>query len=195
MPKISEVERGSLRHTVAPDGRLSLAYSDLSEIPDSVVSECGQSLLELDLSHNKIFDLRFLGDLPFIKSLILDDNHLTSQVKIPFCPELHTLWINDNRIQNLANLLSTVARSCPNLRIFSMMNNEAAPSYFNGGTYEQYLDYRYYVISCLPGLEYLDYSPVTPDEVKMAKKLFPASRLRFFRRRRSNKRIQRSTGV
>ena len=24
-----------------------------------------------------------------------------------------------------------------------MMNNDAAPSYFNGGTYQQYVDYRW----------------------------------------------------
>lgn len=29
-----------------------------------------------------------------------------------------------------------------NCRILSMMNNEAAPSYFNGGSLTQYMDYR-----------------------------------------------------
>ena len=43
----------------------------------------------------------------------------------------------------VANFVSTLCKSCTNLRYLSMMNNEAAPSYFNGGSYQQYTDYRY----------------------------------------------------
>ncbi len=39
--------------------------------------------------------------------------------------------------------MSTLRRSCPSLQQLSLMNNEAAPSYFNGGSYTQYKDYRY----------------------------------------------------
>ena len=42
--------------------------------------------------------------------------------------------------------ISTLCKSCPNIKFLSMMNNEAAPSYFNGGTYQQYADYRYKVL-------------------------------------------------
>ena len=38
--------------------------------------------------------------------------------------------------------IDTLAKKCPNLQILSMMNNEAAPSYFNSGTKQQYMDYR-----------------------------------------------------
>ncbi|KAK3799630.1 hypothetical protein RRG08_059676 [Elysia crispata] len=154
--------------------RLSLAYLELHEFPVDVIDKFGSSILELDLSHNKISDLRFLMELPHIQSLVLDHNHVTSQVKMPLCRELHTLWVNHNRIQNLGFFLQTVAKNCPSLRILSMMNNEAAPSYFNGGTYQQYLDYRYFVISSLPNLEVLDYSPIIQPEVSEARRLYPS---------------------
>ncbi|GFS17733.1 leucine-rich repeat-containing protein C10orf11 homolog [Elysia marginata] len=154
--------------------RLSLAYSDLTDLPPDVIAKHGNSILELDLSHNKISDLRFLMELPNIRSLVLDHNSVTSQVKMPLCRDLHTLWVNHNRIQNLGFFLQTIAKNCPSLRILSMMNNEAAPSYFNGGTYQQYVDYRYFVISSLPNLEVLDYSPVTDAETREAKRIYPS---------------------
>ena len=38
--------------------------------------------------------------------------------------------------------INTISKSFPNLEYLSMMNNEAAPSYFNGGSYMQFKDYR-----------------------------------------------------
>lgn len=38
--------------------------------------------------------------------------------------------------------ISMLEQSFPNLQCLSMMNNPAAPSYFNDGTFEQYTDYR-----------------------------------------------------
>lgn len=45
--------------------------------------------------------------------------------------------------------ISMLEQSFPNLECLCMMDNPAAPSYFNDGTYEQYLDYRYSEISNL----------------------------------------------
>lgn len=191
----SQEKRPIFYQVTSEHPRLSLAYSDLQEVPQDVIMKFGHTIKELDLSHNRIADIRFLCDLPCIESLVLDDNHLTSQVKVPLCPQLHTLWVNDNRIQNLPTFLETLSRSCPRLRTLSMMNNQAAPSYFNGGTYEQYLHYRYFVISCLPELKYLDYSAVTSEERILSRKCFPTPKRRFFRRRKSNQRIQRTTGA
>ena len=43
----------------------------------------------------------------------------------------------------VGTFISTINQNCPKIKILSMMNNEAAPSYFNGGSYEQFIDYRY----------------------------------------------------
>ncbi len=53
-----------------------------------------------------------------------------------------------------------------------MLNNEASPSYFNGGTPEQYQDYRYFVLSRLPNLIVLDITPVTKEELEKAKEFY-----------------------
>lgn len=91
-----------------------------------------------------ISDFHFLQDFTQLNTLILDNNNLTNHVKFPYMESLHTLWLNQNKITNLSAFIETVAKCLPNLKYFSMMNNEAAPSYFNGGTYQQYKDYRYW---------------------------------------------------
>ncbi|WAR29452.1 hypothetical protein MAR_003020 [Mya arenaria] len=68
----------------------------------------------------KVRDLRFLSEYTSLQSLVLDHNQLTPHLKMPEMPLLHTFWVNHNNIENLA-----------------------APSYFNDGTYEQYTDYRF----------------------------------------------------
>uniref|UniRef100_A0AAV2KNU0 Uncharacterized protein n=1 Tax=Knipowitschia caucasica TaxID=637954 RepID=A0AAV2KNU0_KNICA len=64
------------------------------------------------------------------------------------------------------------------------MNNEAAPSYFNGGSLTQYEDYRLYVISQIPGLEILDDTEVMEKERIQARKTYRLHRLSYSRRRK-----------
>jgi len=63
--------------------------------------------------------------------------------QLPSLPNLTTLWVNHNRISNLPIFVDHLASMAPRLRHLSMLNNEACPNYFNGGTLEQYTDYRY----------------------------------------------------
>jgi hypothetical protein len=67
----------------------------------------------------------------------------------------------------------------PDLNHLSMLNNDACPNYFNGGTLKQYRglnqrytqliisDYRLYVINRLQSLAILDDQPVTEEEKKV----------------------------
>ncbi|XP_019622647.1 PREDICTED: leucine-rich repeat-containing protein C10orf11 homolog [Branchiostoma belcheri] len=151
--------------------QISLAYNELTEIPADFHKH-QDSLEILDLSHNKISSLMPLMDFRRLNTLILDSNGLTSHVKFPPLPSLHTLWVNHNNITNLSVFIETVAKCFPNLRFLSMMNNEAAPSYFNGGTVPQYLDYRQYVISRLPKLETLDDRPISKDQREEAERIY-----------------------
>ena len=52
------------------------------------------------------------------------------------------MFVNIPFSDTTGTFISTLSKNCPKIKILSMMNNEAAPSYFNGGTYEQYMDYR-----------------------------------------------------
>lgn len=87
-------------------------------------------------------DLRALQGFTNLHTLVLDSNQLTSHVAFPQLPHLETLWINDNKISNLSLFVVTLSSMFPNLKFLSMMKNEAAPSYFNGGSLQDYQEYR-----------------------------------------------------
>ncbi|KAG5845642.1 hypothetical protein ANANG_G00141450 [Anguilla anguilla] len=167
--------------------RLSFAYQGLSEIPyDSILEQC-ETLEVLDLSYNTLEEypsappahaLALLGELEKLSTLILDSNNYNSHVKFPYMPSITTVWINKNKISNLPIFVEEISRKFPNIKILSMMNNEAAPSYFNGGTLTQYIDYRQYVISQIPGLEVLDDTEVLEQERMQAKKTYRMQRIK-----------------
>ncbi|XP_053357435.1 probable U2 small nuclear ribonucleoprotein A' isoform X1 [Clarias gariepinus] len=146
-------ERGNLGKSTIEPGlkRLSFAYQSLLEIPYDVILKQQDTLEVLDLSYN-----------------LLDDTH----VKFPYMPSLTTLWINKNKISNLPIIVEEIRCKFPNVKILSMMNNEAAPSYFNGGSLTQYADYRQYVISQIPCLEVLDDTEVQEKEKAQARKIY-----------------------
>lgn len=174
--------------TIDPNnpGRISLAYRELTDLPAGWNSKY-DDITVLDLSHNNFTDFHFLQDFTQLNTLILDNNNLTNHVKFPYMESLHTFWVNQNKITNLSAFIETVAKCLPNLKYFSMMNNEAAPSYFNGGTYQQYKDYRCYVISHLPSLMVLDDHTITGEEREEARKVYGNRRFSVTSKRPSKK--------
>ncbi|XP_028297648.1 uncharacterized protein LOC114459656 isoform X2 [Gouania willdenowi] len=152
---------------------LSFAYQDLTEIPYDAVLAQSASLEVLDLSYNLLHQSpALLGKLEKLSTLILDSNNFTSHVKFPFMPSITTVYINKNNISNLPVFVEEVRQKFPRIRILSMMNNKAAPSYFNGGTLTQYVDYRLYVISQIPRLEILDDTEVVEAERTQARRTY-----------------------
>ncbi|XP_058885267.1 uncharacterized protein LOC131737799 isoform X2 [Acipenser ruthenus] len=95
-------------------------------------------------------------------------------------PSVTTVWINKNKIKNLPTFVEEVRRKFPNIRILSMMNNEAAPSYFNGGSLCQYLDY-----SQIPGLEVLDDKEVLEEERIEAQNVYKLQRSSVFKKKKT----------
>ena len=85
--------------------------------------------------------------LSAMTSLILDNNKITSHTVFPPLPKLQILYVNKNNISNLSVFMESVATNFPELKQLCMMNNPAAPSYFNGGSKQEYLDYRYVCIT------------------------------------------------
>ncbi|XP_072314992.1 leucine-rich melanocyte differentiation-associated protein [Eucyclogobius newberryi] len=164
---------------------LSFAYQSLTEIPyDSILTQT-QTLEVLDLSYNLLQENpALLGQLEKLSTLILDCNSYTSHVKFPFMDTLTTLCINKNKINNLPVFVEELRKKFPNIKILSMMNNEAAPSYFNGGSLTQYKDYRQYVISQIPRLEILDDTEVMEKERIQAKKTYRLQRSSYSSKRR-----------
>mmetsp|Transcript_30859 Transcript_30859/g.86503 ORF Transcript_30859/g.86503 Transcript_30859/m.86503 type:complete len:304 (+) Transcript_30859:83-994(+) len=150
-------------------GTVSFAYRDLAFLDPDFVEENAKHVVMLDLSNNRFNDLLLLDKFQNLESLVLDNNRISSLVKFPTLEKLKTLSVNKNNISNLAAFITQVQKSCPSLTFLSMLQNEACPNFFNGGTPQQYRDYRHYVISRLPGLHTLDSSPVTNEERATAK--------------------------
>lgn len=164
---------------------LSFAYQSLTEIPYDPILSQTETLEVLDLSYNLLEENpALLGRLEKLSTLILDCNSYTSHVKFPFMDTVTTLCINKNKINNLPVFVEEVRKKFPNIKILSMMNNEAAPSYFNGGSLTQYKDYRLYVISQIPGLEILDDTEVMEKERVQARKTYRLHRVSYSSRRR-----------
>ena len=130
------------RSATIVDGRLSLAYRDLSTIPEKILAKYAKNVVELDLTGNQLTDLRCLAEFVNLRILVLDNNGVTDKYRFSKMPRLETLWLNNNAIKNLAIFVEHLSSALPCLKHISMMNNEAAPSYFNGGRKSEYNDYR-----------------------------------------------------
>ncbi|XP_047425070.1 leucine-rich repeat-containing protein 72 [Mugil cephalus] len=164
---------------------LSFAYQGLTEIPYEAILSQTDTLEVLDLSYNLLDENpALLGRLEKLSTLILDCNNYTSHVKFPYMPSVTALCINKNKVYNLPVFVEEVRRKFPSIKILSMMNNEAAPSYFNGGSLTQYIDYRQYVISQIPGLEILDDTEVLEKERAQARKTYRLQRSAHSSRKR-----------
>ena len=108
----------------------------------TAISPCPYVVHGMILYLFPISDLRSLYGLSGLTSLVLDCNEVTSHSVFPSIPNLQVLWLNKNKISNLSLFLESAILLFPRLRQLSMMNNPAAPSYFNGGSKQDYLDYR-----------------------------------------------------
>lgn len=168
-------------------GRLNLAFQELKKMPRKFVNKYGEEITELDLTSNEIRDFQFLLDVPNLETLILDKNNLDSHVKFPRFTRLTSLSVNNNAINNLSVFAKMVTNSFPNLKFLSMMNNEAAPSYFNGGTFAQFQDYRHYVIAMTPSLLVLDDTPVKIEEREEGARIYCQHRSSKRSRKKRNK--------
>ncbi|XP_011314897.1 leucine-rich repeat-containing protein C10orf11-like [Fopius arisanus] len=155
------------------ESSLSLAFENLFFMPYDIIERFNSSVSTLDISHNKFSrNLQFLTEFENLSSLNLDNNRIDAYTIFPYLPKLELLWLNHNHINQLFPFLRNLSESLPNLRYLCLMGNTSAPSYLNGGTFYDYLQYRLFVISWFPRLEHLDDRTVTPEQRREAKRLF-----------------------
>ncbi|XP_028174354.1 leucine-rich melanocyte differentiation-associated protein-like isoform X1 [Ostrinia furnacalis] len=152
--------------------RLTLAYENLYELPRTIVERFADHIRYLDISHNKITNLDALVHFKHLTSLIADSNPITENCFLPPLPKLELLWLNHCKIASLYPWVGKLKESCPNLQYLCLMGNPAAPSYLNGGTFYEYLQYRLFVISQFPTLNHLDDRKVTEDQQIEAQRLY-----------------------
>ncbi|XP_020292911.1 uncharacterized protein LOC109859151 isoform X2 [Pseudomyrmex gracilis] len=152
---------------------LSLAYEDLFTIPHNILQDFGTAIYHLDISHNMFSrNLQFLSEFDNLRSLNMDHNMIDDTTVFPHMPNLELLWLNHNQIANLYPFVKNLQRSIPNLKYLCLMGNKAAPSYLNGGTFYDYINYRLFVLSWFPYLVHLDDRTVTEEQRLEAKRLY-----------------------
>ncbi|KAF5275967.1 hypothetical protein FQA39_LY00763 [Lamprigera yunnana] len=155
-----------------PKHRLSLAYEKLHRMPKLLLNELSPVIKTLDISHNEFENIEFVAEIKHLTMLICDHNNITSMSYIPYMPQLELLWMNHCKISELYPWAKKLQQACPNLRHLSLMGNPAAPSYLNGGTFYEYLQYRLFMISLFPTLVHLDDKAVTDDQRAEAYRLY-----------------------
>lgn len=119
-----------------------MAYERLHQMPKILLHELAATIKILDISYNEFNNLDFLSEFTELTSLICDHNNITSDTNLPFMPKLELLWLNHCKINELNRFVRKLQCSCPNLKYLSLMGNQAAPSYLNGGNFYEYLQYR-----------------------------------------------------
>lgn len=160
---------------------LSLAFENLFYMPFDIIENYGNTVRTLDISHNKFSrNLQFLAEFENLTSLNLDHNDIDDYTIFPYMPKLQLLWLNHNNVEDLYPFIKNLYESVPNLRYLCLMGNKAAPSYLNGGSFYDYLQYRLFVISWFPHLVHLDDRAITAEQRQEARRLFKRPFLESF---------------
>ncbi|KAG7511764.1 leucine-rich melanocyte differentiation-associated [Solea senegalensis] len=116
---------------------------DCEDIPDFLGDEYGHSAKRLDLSFNQLRSLSGLESFAGLEELLVDNNLLGNDLRLPRLPHLHTLTLLGNQ-------------ACPN-QLVSPDKDE-----------NDYQRYRYFVLHKLPQLKFLDTRRVTNMELTEA---------------------------
>eukprot|EP01083_Nonionella_stella_P051801 137554_1 len=145
----------------ACDAILNLSRQNLSCIPFKIAKEKANDIHTLILTSNKLCSFRYLAEFQSLTTLQLDGNQLSDEsfACFPKLKSLNTLWLNNNNLRNLDDLLSILARACPKLEYLSLLFNPLCPfTRTDDGRIDGrcYLQYRDKVLSHLPSLKYLD---------------------------------------
>ncbi|XP_075217258.1 leucine-rich melanocyte differentiation-associated protein-like isoform X2 [Lycorma delicatula] len=148
------------------NNRLSYIGQDVRKIPPVLSKLYGSRVQSLDLSYNCLTSLQELSNFPHLNELVLDNNQLTDSITFPRNENLRTLSLNKNNITDLDVLMRKLENNLPNLRYLSLLGNKACPNQLSSPDKddEDYQRYRYYVLYCLPNLQFLDSRAVTTEE-------------------------------
>eukprot|EP01051_Picozoa_sp_SAG22_P013647 SAG22_NODE_1553_length_4141_cov_2.014349_2_plen_270_part_00 len=168
-------DKDILHHIDVKAKRISVVAANRTHVAKvlSKTSKHAAVIEEIDLTENELTALPKLAGFTALKALILDKNNLTDLDKLPKLPTLQNLWLNGNNVTDLAKLISVVQSCCPNLKYLSVLSNPCVPDFLNSKSEDNMQDYqlfRYFVLSQLPTLTFLDFQPVTKAEIAEAKR-------------------------
>ncbi|XP_065225834.1 leucine-rich melanocyte differentiation-associated protein-like [Planococcus citri] len=163
----STIARGSYK---IENGRLSYIGHDITRIPDVFGKLHGSEITTLDLSFNNIMNLSSLERFPALTHLILDNNQLSDSIMFQPIQTLETLSLNNNKITDLDGLVQKLRKNFPILRHLSLLGNKACPNQISDSQKDEddYKRYRCFVLHYLRTLRFLDFSPVSVQELREA---------------------------
>ncbi|XP_071667913.1 leucine-rich melanocyte differentiation-associated protein isoform X5 [Patagioenas fasciata] len=113
---------------VVSGAQVSYISQDCEEIPEFLGRKYGRVAKRLDLSFNLLRSLEGLKTFSYLEELILDNNLLGNDLRLPRLPHLHTLTLNKNQISELESLLDHLAEVVPSLQYLSLLGNMACPN-------------------------------------------------------------------
>lgn len=150
---------------------LSFIGHDCKDIPNFLGETYGHFARRLDLSFNQLRSLAGLRMFTELEELVVDNNLLGNDLRLPRLPSLHTLMLNKNQLTDIEGLLEHLADVTPSLEYLSLLGNEACPNQLVSLDKDEddYQRYRYFVLHKLPQLKFLDSRKVTRKEVMEAR--------------------------
>ncbi|XP_037321339.1 leucine-rich melanocyte differentiation-associated protein [Pungitius pungitius] len=150
--------------------QISYIGHDGTDIPEFLGDTYGQFARRLDLSFNLLRSLAGLETFTVLEELIVDNNLLGNDLRLPRLPSLHTLTLNKNKLTDIEDLLEHLADVTPSLVYLSLLGNEACPNQLVSPDKDEddYQRYRYFVLHKLPQLKFLDTRKVTQKEMMEA---------------------------
>lgn len=143
--------------------QVSYIGNDCKEIPEYIGKAYGHFAKRLDLSFNQLRSLAGLQMFLELEELIVDNNQLGNDLRLPRLPHLHTLTLNKNQLTDIEALLGHLAEATPALEYLSLLGNQACPNQLVSPDKDEddYQRYRYFVLHKLPQLKFLDTRKVT----------------------------------
>ncbi|XP_078144943.1 leucine-rich melanocyte differentiation-associated protein [Centroberyx gerrardi] len=150
--------------------QISYIGHDCKDIPDFLGDRYGRFARRLDLSFNQLRSLAGLKVFTGLEELVVDNNLLGNDLRLPRLPNLHTLTLNKNQLTDIEALLEHLADVTPALEYLSLLGNEACPNQLVSLDKDEddYQRYRFFVLHKLPQLKFLDTRKVTKREVMEA---------------------------
>ncbi|XP_048060249.1 leucine-rich melanocyte differentiation-associated protein isoform X3 [Megalobrama amblycephala] len=113
---------------VVNGSQVSCIGHDWEDIPDFLGTEYGELARRLDLSFNLLRSLTGLKAFSQLEELIVDNNLLGNDLRLPRLPRLHTLTLNKNQFTDIEPLLEHLVEVTPALEYLSLLGNEACPN-------------------------------------------------------------------
>ncbi|XP_061490861.1 leucine-rich melanocyte differentiation-associated protein isoform X3 [Rhineura floridana] len=155
-----------MSEVVVNETQVAYIGQDCKEIPAFLGRKYGHIAKRLDLSFNLLRSLEGLETFSGLEELILDNNLLGNDLRLPRLPHLHTLMLNKNQISELESLLDHLVEVVPSLHYLSLLGNTACPNGLvckdkDEGDYQRY---RYFVLYKLTNLKFLDSRKVNRSE-------------------------------